>query len=67
MKYPIFCGSCWRSGKGWPFAWSGFWFRVCGYGLHVSNKRRSEALFSERNGFRKALYVLGIRLEVLKP
>lgn len=45
----------------------GLWFRVYGYGLHISTRKRIEAMFSERYGYRKALYVFGLRFEVLKP
>ena len=46
---------------------SGLWFRICGYGLHISTRKRSAALFSERYGHRKALYLFGVRFEVLTP
>lgn len=45
----------------------GFWFRVYGYGLCVQSRKDYRPLFSERNGYRKALYVFGLRFEVLKP
>lgn len=45
----------------------GLWFRVCGYGLHVSTQSRSAALFSERYGYRRVLYVFGVRIEALGP
>lgn len=66
MSFPVFCGNCWL-GSRLEVGGAGFWFRVCGYGLHVSTKKRSSALFSERYGFRKALYLFGLRFEVLKP
>lgn len=48
------------------FRW-GLWFRVFGYGLHIKLKRGHVPLFSERYGFRKALYLGPFRVEVLKP
>jgi hypothetical protein len=65
MKYGVFCGTAWRPDAITPF-W-GFWFRVCGYGLSVSTKKRSMAFFSERYGYTKPLYVLGLRFLVLTP
>lgn len=41
--------------------------RLFGYGLHLSDKKREDALFSERNGYRKAYYFFGLRLEPLRP
>lgn len=41
--------------------------RLWGRGLHFSNKRRGEALFSERYGHTRVWYFLGLRLEVLRP
>lgn len=45
----------------------GFWFRILGYGLHVKRARDHVKLFSERGGYRKALYACGLRIEALKP
>lgn len=73
MKRRPFSGMWWGSWRTegvlqpWTPDHSGFWFRVFGYGLHVSTKPRSAALFSERYGDRKALYLCGLRFEVLKP
>lgn len=44
---------------------SGFWFRVFGVGLHVGNRPKSKAMFSERYGYRKAWYCFGWRFEFL--
>lgn len=59
----------------WFFAWrkspltehTGFCFRVFGWGLHVSTKRKEGALFSERYGYVRPLYFFGIRVQVLRP
>jgi hypothetical protein len=67
VKYPFFCGLSWGGKSGFERLGIGFWFRIKGYGLHVSTKKRENALFSERYGFRKALYLFGLRFEVLKP
>lgn len=73
LKQRLFCGMKWRSGdllgdsQPWVPDDSGCWFRVLGYGLHISTRPRSAAYFSERHGFRKALYVFGLRFEVLTP
>ena len=49
-------------------AWDeGFWFRIFGYGLHVKLSKNHNPLFSERNGYRKAWYLLGLKWEILKP
>lgn len=42
----------------------GFWFRVFGYGLSVSN---TPPLFSERLGCTKVLRIFGVGVKVLKP
>jgi hypothetical protein len=52
----VFCGCVWR--------W-GFWVRVLGFGVHVKLAKGHVPLFSERNGFRKALYFAGLRFEFL--
>jgi hypothetical protein len=70
MKHRFFDGMWWTADRtntqlGVP-EHSGFWFRVFGYGLHVSTKKRKDALFSERYGFRKVLYLFGLRFEALK-
>ncbi len=49
---------------GWRW---GFWFRIRGWGLHIKPSRNHVKLFSERFGCRRALYVLGLRIEVLTP
>jgi hypothetical protein len=45
----------WHYRAGW-----GWWFRLCGYGLHLRDTRNPEhfLLFSERNGLRR-LYRFG--------
>jgi hypothetical protein len=43
------------------------WVRLWGHGVHVSNRARSEAMFSERYGYTRPLYLLGLRFERLKP
>jgi hypothetical protein len=45
----------------------GLWVRICGYGLHIKLAKGHRPLFSERYGHRKALYLFGLRFEVLKP
>lgn len=64
MRLGPFYGTTWRRSHGW--SGSGFWFRIYGYGLHVSTRKREAAHFSERNGMHKAWYFCGLRLEVLK-
>lgn len=44
----------------------GFWFRVFGWGLHVKLARGHVPLFSEHYGYRRAWYVAGLRIEVLR-
>ena len=39
------------------------WFRIAGYGLRLS---KGEPLFSERNGLRKSINILGWRVMLLK-
>lgn len=56
--YPITCGMIFPAG---------FWFRVCGYGLHIKKARDHVPLFSERNGYRVVGYAFGMRFELLKP
>lgn len=47
----------------WFHAPGMFWFRICGYGLVVSDKTINPPLFSERNGLRRWLRIgrYGIR------
>lgn len=47
----VFSCMKWRIGNKW-----GFWFRVCGYGLSVSN---TPLLFSQRNGLGKPFLLIG--------
>ncbi len=56
MKMISYAG--FRQGEDW-----GFWFRVFGYGIAVSTM---SPLFSERHGFRKAIRVFGVKIELLK-
>lgn len=70
--FSFFSGMAWGPGLmnslgGAGIGYYGLWFRVCGYGLHISTRKQGAALFSEREGYRKALYVFGIRVELLKP
>ena len=44
----------------------GFWFRLFGYGLHVKLAKGHQPLFSERYGYRKVWYIMGLRIEPLK-
>ena len=44
-----------------------FWFRIFGYGLHIKLAKGHRPLFSERFGHRKAHYLLGLLVEVLRP
>jgi hypothetical protein len=73
MGYPIFCGSRWRKGvppNDMPYWFpnhSGLWFRIFGYGLDISTQKREYALFSERYGLTRVLYLFGWRVEALKP
>jgi hypothetical protein len=61
-EFPLFCWHlCWEP---WRRA---LWFRVRGWGLHICNRKRTDAMFSERYGYRRALYVFGVRFEVLWP
>lgn len=51
-------------------SWAGqgvAWFRIKGYGLHVKRSKGHEPFFSERYGYTKALYLLGLRFELLRP
>jgi hypothetical protein len=49
-------------------AWSrGFWFRLFGYGIHTKIAKGHQPLFSERYGLRKAVYLFGLRFELLRP
>jgi hypothetical protein len=57
LNWPGFCGLCWPRG---------FWFRIYGYGLHVKLAKGHQMLFSGRYGYRKPLYLLGLRIEWLK-
>jgi hypothetical protein len=66
VKYPFFCGRAWGpDGELMPYR--GMWFRIFGWGLHVSTKRREDALFSERYGYTKVLYLFGLRFAALAP
>ena len=38
-----------------------------GYGLHVKLAKDHQPLFSERYGYTKPLYILGLRIEILRP
>ena len=58
MKPRVTTAMCWR--------W-GFWFRIAGWGLHIKPARGHVKLFSERYGYRRVLYALGLRIEVLEP
>jgi len=55
-------GACGRYHGQWTC-----WFRIWrnGPGLHISNRKRDEALFSERYGYVRARYIAGIRIQVL--
>jgi len=53
------CWSRFKDEKYW-----GFWFRVFGYGVAVTNMT---PLFSERMKVRKVIRVFGIKIELLKP
>lgn len=44
----------------------GWWFRIYGYGLTFCNRPKSKALFSERHGYTKALYLFGVRIAILR-
>ena len=48
----------------WP---SGFWFRVFGFGLHIKLRAGHVPLFSERYGYRRAVYIGPLRIEGLRP
>lgn len=43
----------------------GFWFRVWGRGLSVEIAKYHKAMFSERIGKTKPLYVFGLRIKYL--
>lgn len=45
----------------------GYWFRVFGYGISVSDRRKHPALFSERNGYVKVLRIGHYAVKGLKP
>ncbi|MFA7819342.1 hypothetical protein [Aeromonas dhakensis] len=46
----------------------GMWyFRILGYGIHFKNINQHPLLFSQRNGYRKALVIGSWRFEWLKP
>lgn len=53
----VFSGTTWNDSLGW-----GFWFRIFGYGLLVTNL---PPLFSERYGYTKSFRVLGVKIEYL--
>lgn len=44
---------------------NGFWFRVFGYGISIQLASKSKKYFSERNGFIKPLYFLGLKFQYL--
>lgn len=50
-------GASWKRTDSW-----GFWFRVFGRGLFVTN---SEPLFSERYGYTKSFRIFGVKIEYL--
>lgn len=52
------------SALAWYVSRGGFWFRVFGYGLAISNAR---PLFSERMGHRRVLRIAGWGISVLRP
>lgn len=54
----------WWESAGWYEKDWGFWFRVKGYGLHITN---APPLFSERRGLRICVRILGVKIEVLTP
>jgi len=48
----------------WPY----LYFRIRGYGLHFMWRTPQwSPLFSERNGYVKALWIWKLRIKVLKP
>ena len=53
-----FEGRKWRTAGNW-----GFWFRIFGYGLSVSNMAM---MFSERYGYRKVLRIGSVKIGTLK-
>jgi len=57
-KYQLFCSSKYSSGDFW-----GYWFRIYGYGLSISN---CDLTFSQRNGFKPVLIIGKIKIELLK-
>jgi hypothetical protein len=73
FRFGPFCGMAWSrrhtygDAQPWKSNHTGMWFRVFGYGLHISTRKRADALFSERYGYHKALYLFGLRVEALKP
>ena len=44
-----------------------FWFRICGWGLHLRASKGYIPMFSERYGYTKALYLGPLRIQVLTP
>lgn len=61
----VYSGSFWRLSGAYMPGW-GFWFRMGRKGLHVTRAAVHGKLFSERYGLRRALYVFGLRIEVLR-
>lgn len=61
--WPLISG---YAGSSIPPHW-GAWFRVKGWGVHVGNHKIEDALFSERYGYTRAIYLLGLRFELLRP
>jgi hypothetical protein len=52
-----FSGEAWRLADNW-----GFWFRIFGRGLHVTN---SAPVFSERYGYTKSFRIFGVKIKYL--
>jgi len=53
--------------QGEPFPRGIGWLRLFGYGLLVKDRKRHPPLFSERNGYRKFVYVGRVAIGFLKP
>lgn len=56
--------ACWRVPKNWamPKGEWGFWFRIFGRGLHITN---AAPVFSERYGYTKTIRVFGVKIKYL--
>lgn len=50
----------------WSSYDGGFWIRILGRGISISNKEKHPPLFSERNGYRKVLRIGKWGIEWLK-